>query len=787
MNTRWRIACGVVLAAVLAWHGATHLKVTSAITHFLPAAADSSLARISESLAESELTRTLILAVHGPDQRQVVDATTELADALQARPELAWLRRGVPEDMGERVFELYYPQRFAFASLNPEVELAALTSNEGLRQAALALKHELASPTGSLMARLAPADPFLLFQKRLGRIEASRGPELQPFEGHLVSADGTRAFLFMATRASAFDTTRQAPLLDFIDSTFAHIDQRHGGGLSLEQSGLQRFAVENQKIIVGDIERVSSVSFIGVVLLFLFVYRSARYVALGLVPFGFGMLCATSMTLFLFGEMHAITLAFGSTLIGVCIDYPVHYFNHHILEPHEKTPSESLREVWPGLFLGCLTSVVGFAGLGVSSFPGIREVAVFGATGVVAALYAMRAFVPPLLPPRPRNLALQRRFAAWLERGLARVTGRPLLQAVPLVVALFVTLLGVPHIQWQDDLRALAPADPKLLAESESLRSRISAMDAGRFVIALGKTTEEALVGNEQVAAALDGARRDELVAGYQSLETWLWSESLQRRNLAMFNDAPDLAARVQDTFTRAGFEPAAFEPFAAALRATPTRPLLLPALLASPLADVVRHFAVPIGDQVGVLTYLRGVRDPDELSRRLQGIPNAVYFDQTAFLTQTYSRYRSDVVRLSIAGLVAVLLVVWLHYRRLSMALAALLPAVLAASVTAVLLAWAGRPLTLLHVMAMLLVLGMSVDYGVFLTESVSANRKLGPTLLSLVIASLTTVLSFGLLAVSRAPALKAIGETTALGMLLSMLLAPASLFAMRATKRAP
>jgi predicted exporter len=82
-----------------------------------------------------------------------------------------------------------------------------------------------------------------------------------------------------------------------------------------------------------------------------------------------------------------------------------------------------------------------------------------------------------------------------------------------------------------------------------------------------------------------------------------------------------------------------------------------------------------------------------------------------------------------------------------------------------------------LLHVVALLLVLSMGVDYGVFLAETRDDPEGFAATVLSVLIACLSTVLAFGLLAMSASPALRAIGLTVGLGVLLSLVLAPAAL----------
>ena len=73
-------------------------------------------------------------------------------------------------------------------------------------------------------------------------------------------------------------------------------------------------------------------------------------------------------------------------------------FNHHLLDPAQDGPEQSARRIAPGLWLGALTTVAGFAGLAWTSFPGLREVAVFASVGVFAAVVATRYWLPALMP-----------------------------------------------------------------------------------------------------------------------------------------------------------------------------------------------------------------------------------------------------------------------------------------------------------------------------------------------------------------------------------------------------
>jgi predicted exporter len=208
--------------------------------------------------------------------------------------------------------------------------------------------------------------------------------------------------------------------------------------------------------------------------------------------------------------------------------------------------------------------------------------------------------------------------------------------------------------------------------------------------------------------------------------------------------------------------------------------PLRLADLQGSPLADLVRSFRVELaGSQptVAVLSLVRGVNDGAALARRLEAAPGSHYFDQNATMATAYGRYRERTLELMLIGLVGVFGLVWARYRRMTLALAAFGPAVLAAGTTLGLLALAGVTIGLLHVVALLLVLSMGVDYGVFLAESRADPAGFAATLLSVLVACVSTVLAFGLLAMSASPALQAIGLTVGIGVLLSLVLAPAAL----------
>jgi predicted exporter len=780
MTGGWRVALGVGLLISLGLVCALRWSVNTSMMHFVGADSDRRLARVSTLLAESELTRSMVFLLSGSSPEQAQAAALELGARLRQHPEVAWVRDRLDPELEEAVAELYLPRRFLLLSERPEAEVAELFSDEALAAAAEALKHQLAVPGGGPVRSLAARDPLLLFARRAQGLKDDGGVTVA--DGVFVTGDGRAAVVFAATRSSPFDGAVQRPLEEHIRGAIQRLSER---GIRVQRSSVHRFALQSEASIRADVQRISVLSLVGILALFGLAYRSPALLVPAVVPVAVGVLAGLASVLLLFGQIHGLTLAFGATLLGVCLDYPIHFFTHHRLAPHPAGVDATLRRVWPGILLGGLTTAAGFAALTWTSFAGLREIGLFSAVGVLAALLATRHLVPPLLVLGPFRI----RAGASGSGGFGALLDSPRAALLLLpTLALVLCAVGLPKLRWIDDARALNRLDPQLLAEDNEVRRRVSRAESSRLVLAHGDNLEQALQRNDEVFGALRDLAATDGTLAFRSLHRFLWSEDLQSRNLAALEAQPEVATRTLDALQAAGFRRAAFAPFVDDLAAQPP-PLRLADLRSSPLAPVVEPFVLEVEEGWTLLTHLSHVADADALERSLAGIEGVEFFDQHAFLAQLYGSYRARVLRLVLIGLAVILGLVLLRYRSVGLALAAFVPAALAGATTLAVLALLGVEAHLLHLVALLLVLSIGVDYGVFLAEArrgEHAPAALRATLNSLLVACGSTVCAFGLLALSDNPAMRALGWTTGVGVLLSLLLAPTAL-ALLAPPKAP
>ncbi|MBY0398978.1 hypothetical protein K2X89_01700, partial [Myxococcota bacterium] len=287
---RLRLVAVAACVALLAGYVVARFEVTTDVSEFLPDTEDRALASLSREIADSELSRMMILALEAADLDSALRASRAFEAALRREPvledALVFLEGGPAEGLERALFELYEPRRLFFLA-DGEAAARERTSEAGLHRAAAALREELAGPLSLLATRVAPRDPFLSLPGIFRRLERSRGgDELDVVEGRFIAADDRTAVLFLATKASALDARAQAPVLAAIESAHRAIEGDFPEGLRLDQSGVNRFATRAATAIEADIKRVSTLSSLLLCALLWVLFRSLRLVGLAAIPVG---------------------------------------------------------------------------------------------------------------------------------------------------------------------------------------------------------------------------------------------------------------------------------------------------------------------------------------------------------------------------------------------------------------------------------------------------------------------------------------------------------------------
>ncbi len=200
---------------------------------------------------------------------------------------------------------------------------------------------------------------------------------------------------------------------------------------------------------------------------------------------------------------------------------------------------------------------------------------------------------------------------------------------------------------------------------------------------------------------------------------------------------------------------------------------MTLDEFLKAPASEPWRHLW--LGDIEGVtasIVALRGVSNVDLplLKKTGEGMEGVQWVDKVDEISSVLGLYREYMSWVVLAAYVVVFGLLFPRYRRHTWRVLA--PTAVASITTLALLGFAGQNLQLFHVLALMLLLGVGVDYGIFMQEH--PNRRNTTPWLAVGLSAANTILSFGLLGLSRTPALQAFGLTMLMGTALVWLLAP-------------
>jgi predicted exporter len=342
-------------------------------------------------------------------------------------------------------------------------------------------------------------------------------------------------------------------------------------------------------------------------------------------------------------------------------------------------------------------------------------------------------------------------------------------------------LLWLPS-PWRGSLSSLSPVPQQALDLDASLRADLGAPDAGVIVAAEAPSEAGALAAAERIGQRLDSLVRAGQLGSYQSPARILPSPATQIARRAALPDADVLQQRLAEA-TRDGPLPAGkLAPFVGDVQAQRDVPLLHRAdLEGTPLGAALDALLVPgrPGTPWTALLMLQppagGTVPVAALRQTLADLPAARVLQVQPELDRIYASYLRQARWQAAAGAVVVLVLLAWHLRSARRLARVLLP--LAASVALVLagLTLSGAALGVLHLIGLLLVVAIGSNYALFFDHLALRGEADADTLASLLMANLTTVVSFGLLATARVPALAAVGMTVAPGALLSLLLAAA------------
>lgn len=761
------LAVGVVAACGMQFAGSGRVPVQTNLLALLPPTERNPVAEEAVGrLADAAGNRAVFL-IGGRRPEAAASAARTFAGALRESGAF----RQVVADMSpvdpKQLTGLYLQHRYSLLAEADRATLAKIDADLEGR-----LQRKLHAPFRFGLTVSPADDPFGLSDAWLSSLPL-RSLKLEPENGLLVTRDGARNWVFVSAElpGSAYDGT---------------VQQRVGAAITQAENALRGMAPDAEVLRTGTVfyadaarqsaerefDLIGAGSLLGMLLLLYLVFRSLRPLALGLLSVGFGIGAATAVTVAVHGEMHLITLVFGASLIGEAIDYAVQYFAAHLGAGNDWEPMAGLRRIAPGLTVALATSLLGYGALMLAPFPALSQIALFALVGLTAAWLSVFLLLPALLVRPSRRdpeiaVAGPRRFLLWWQERMGR-------RACLLLVALLLALAapGWPRLSGNDDVRLLVARPPALVAQEEKIRELTGFGNSSQFFLVEGETPDAVLANEERLAARLNALAAQGEISGYQTLSAFVPSTAKQADNRRLVQDnifADEAALRA--LFARSELRDDVADLQISAFRASAGQPLRLEEWLQAPFSTPFRHLWLGRTAQgYASIALPQGVRNVPRLAEAAAGLPGVALVDKAGSVSRLFRDYRqwSALWLLGAFALVYGVLCARYRWRQAAVMLA---PTLLAMALALGVFGYLGSSLTLFNLMALMLVLGVGVNYAIFLREG---GVRPAATLAGVLLSAGTTLLSFGLLAFSSMPALSSFGFTLLVGVGVAVLLSP-------------
>ncbi len=753
------LSVGAIFLMAAFWHSGDLLE-TDLMTLFPAIEKD---AEVEQALhrVRQDVDRQLVFLVGHADLSVAKVSAARLATALDQHAKIERVLSRMSGEDEKQWWQLYSP--YASQLLTDDVRsMLRRGEGQGWVQRVMA---QVYSPFAAVGAEELRTDPMLLTRNFFMNLKQYQG-KLQHDDGWLVSEPVNDIHYVLVTAELAinpYTLVGSNTLITELSRVLKGLENDQPG-LRFLQHGTLFYAAHGIKQAQTEISTIGVGSVLGVILLLGAVFRRFQPFLLGALSVTCGLLFASVTTILVLGNIHIFTLVIGASLIGVSIDYSFHYLCEWLSDQEGWQPLVALRRILPAICMGFLTSVMAYLVLLLTPFPGLKQLAVFSSAGLLAAFLTVVLLYPLLLKsPSVRPMPLAGVLNFWL--GLVRT---PAVSRALRLSLLVLALFAIPQLKTNDDIRQLQAAPEGLRRQGQEIAAIVGSTMSQQMLVVRGRDDEEVLQKLENVSSALNNAVSEGALESFRSLSVLVPSRQQQENDFVLIRDQlmipllPVLHQQLKLGTPEPG--DSGDKEFT---------PLTVDSWLRSSVSRGWRMMWLGgVGEHQGAIIPLDGVADAaaiESLAAKYDGVD---YVSPADELSELFGFYRVKITVLLAASYAAILLLLCWRYG-LSRAIRILDAPLFAGAASLAVLSLLGLPLNLFGILGLVLVLGIGIDYTLFMAE---CRETPVSTLLAVSLSACTTVLSFGLLSLSQTAAIQTFGLVVLVGILVAFVLAPSA-----------
>ena len=658
------------------------------------------------------------------------------------------------------------------------------------------IKRMLSMPTAGFVVDGVKADPLNLYSPALQRLNALNPTQNYRLEDeYLFNESGDKGFAFFSSPFSGSDTQGNAKIVDLMDKVTELTESEHPE-VKISAVGAPTIAVTNARQIKHDSYLSIALALVLIFGILMFTMARKRNLLWLGIAILFGWIFALAVIALFKSSISIIVVGIGSVIVGIAVNYPLHYLDHIKQEPNKR---EALKDVIQPLVIGNITTVAAFACLVFVKAEAMRDLGLFGALTLVGTILFVMVFLPlfAVVPKKTKKLFVDdgKAPSEWWRKV-------KLYAFWPLVIITLILSYFGKEAAFDADLHNInymtrqEQKDLALLSESLQKEGETDLI----YVVSEAADFQEAIKQNESIITQLQQSIPDSVEYSISGMDGLLPSMERQEKSLelwqAFWQRHEGLVDQVKVEAVKAGFTENAFAPFLEGitkdyltLNESEMEPLLGLCgnymLQHDSVARVVNFVRVSMEDletvKERVRTALRQVQGPQQIGPSTGSgtlASNGFAFSISDVGNNLVSALSSDFDYILYVCSIVVFFFLCLSFGRLELALLAFLPLTVGWAWILGIMNLVDIKFNIINIILATFIFGQGDDYTIFITEGLLYEYAYGKRMLknyrnSVILSGILMFIGIGTLIFAKHPAMRSLAEVAIIGMATVVLMA--------------
>lgn len=678
------------------------------------------------------------------------------------------------QDMSE-VYDFVYHNLPLFLEASDYDSISNKISTKSIQEKTKSNYETLMSPSGFAFSEFIQKDPLSFAVLGLQKLQkASVGDNFILYDGFIASKDSTQIILFVGPKYEGNETEKNKAFADALYTARDTLNTEFIDRAEISYFGSALVAVANADQIKSDIIKTIVISMSVLMILLVLFYRKIYIPLLVFIPTIFSIVFALGCIYIYKPVISAISLSVGAVLIGITIDFALHILTHFKKNSDVK---ELYKQLTKPLLMSGTTNAVAFLCLLFLNSTALVDLGIFASITLISSSVFTLLIVPHLYKAKE-----ELKHNSWLDKLAAFPFERSKVLIGICAVLILGSLFTSHKVQFNNDLSGLNYM-PEELAETERRLDKLTNTTAkSLYVVATGDSLEGALEINDDITRYLEAAKENQAIIEYSGVGEILKPHSVQQARIGDWNafwsyhNKDKLKNDVLSSSRQYDFTDEAHQEFYEILDKN-FYPLDVVDFEELPNIGI-REYVVERNGFYTISSLVKLDEDKrNEVVSKLEKIPGVVVVDRKQLNETFLGKLKDDFSALISYSSIAVLLILWLFFKRIELVLLAAIPIGLTGLVTAGLMGLFGLEFNIFSAIVCTLIFGHGVDFSIFMTAALQKQYSSGKDELhifrtSILLAVLTTLLALGALIFAKHPALISISSVSLIGVFAAVLI---------------